>query len=94
MLITYNVPGEGKWDEYRLPLYVLIHITVVHPPTQKLNNENKQKHTQTNKQTNKQTFNDCGVIELDMASELYSIERFGHVDRIFELKKKEVVYHT
>ena len=91
MLITYNVPGEGKWDEHRLPLYVLIHITVVHPPTQKLNNE---KQTQTNKQTNKQKFNDCGVIELDMASELYSIERFGHVDRIFELKKKEVVYHT
>ena len=25
-------------------------------------------------------FNDCGVIELDIASELYSIERFGHVD--------------
>ena len=25
-------------------------------------------------------FNDCGVIELDIASELYSIERFDHVD--------------
>ena len=25
-------------------------------------------------------FNDCGVIELDLASELYSIECFGHVD--------------
>ena len=25
-------------------------------------------------------FNDCGVIELDIASELYSIERFSHVD--------------
>ena len=24
--------------------------------------------------------NDCGVIELDIASDLYSIERFGHVD--------------
>ena len=25
-------------------------------------------------------FNDCGAIELDIALELYSIERFGHVD--------------
>ena len=25
-------------------------------------------------------FDNCGVIELDIASELYSIERFGHVD--------------
>ena len=24
--------------------------------------------------------NDCGVIELDIALELYSIERLGHVD--------------
>ena len=25
-------------------------------------------------------FNDCGVIELEIASELYSLERFSHVD--------------
>ena len=25
-------------------------------------------------------FNDCGVVELDIASELYSLERFSHVD--------------
>jgi len=37
-------------------------------------------------------FNDCGVIELDIASELYLIERFDHVDlRQLEVNNSTII---